>query len=297
MRVAGIIICILVFHLSSLSQIHCLQIKNESGQPIKYATISLGSNKAYLIGDSSGRVCQKFSIFIQKGDTLFVSAVGYHSKRIVYHNEGAIFLQTNIVLLPEVIIMKGEGENEVWGTKGKPGLFGFGCGLGFGFTGMILGRMVFPEGRFVQAKVQSVSFYDTKGKDLDVPVRLRIYSIGKDSLPVGDYLNDNIIVFTKGKGWLEINIEDKDIYMTKEGLIFAIELFAADEKYFYSEKERFNSGEKVINKKYGFGLGAEKIKNFSSVVKFNSERPWIIDRLMPKTCGNIVCRVKVKVWR
>lgn len=284
-------------YLSSLSQIDCLQIKNESGQPIKYATISIGNNKAYLIGDSSGRACKKSSNFIQKGDTLFVSAVGYHSKRIVYQSGETIFLKTNIVTLPGVILVKGEGKNEVWGTKGNPGLFGFGSSIGFGFTGSIIGRMVFPEGNVVQAKVQSVSFYDSKGKGLDVPVRLRIYAIGKDSLPLGDYLNDNIIVRTKGKGWLEINLMDKDIYMTKEGLIFAIELFADDVNYYYLRKDKLNTGKKISTKMYGISLGTEKTKEFLSVFKFNSATPWIIDRVMSNSSGNIVCRVKLKVWR
>lgn len=297
MREVATIVCFLFFQFSSLSQSSCLQIINENNHPVKYASVTVGNNKAYLIGDSSGNVCLRPLTRFQTGDTLFVSAVGHKNLRIIYNGENRISLETNPVILTEVVLVNGEGVEEVWGTTDKPGLFGFGGGIGFGFSGSIIGRMIFPEGNFVLAKIQSVSFYDRIGKELNVPVRLRIFQMGKDSLPDKDYLRDNIIIDTKGKGWLEIDLKEQNIYMPREGLIFALELFANDTDYFYERKEKTNSGKKVVDTLYGVRFGCERKNGFSTLVKFNAVTPWMIDRVLPIYAGNLVCRVKVKVWR
>ena len=300
MKVIGIIICLLFFHFSSLSQSNCLQVKGDDDKPVAYASVFIKKNKKALIADSAGTICIQGMAQIEKGDTIFISAVGYQELVSVYSGLLVIKLQKRIVLLPEVIVVNGESKTEEWGTKKNPGILGlFGCRQVF--TGILssTARIIYPEGSYKKAEIISVSFYDETGKGMNVPVRARVYLIGKDSLPIGDYLTDNIVVNTKGKGWLEVNLENKRLVFPKEGLAFAIELFATSDEYYYTEKRKTKTGKKVDDQVYGFSLAREKDINALTMTKFLAGgNKWYIERSgMGPYCGDLVCRVKVKVWR
>ena len=228
------IIVFLLITKSSLSQSNCLQIKNEDGEPIAYATVLVKKNKKVLIADTAGNICSKTLQQIEKGDTLFISAVGYEESVAVFSGAGMVQLQIRSIVLPEAVIVKGKGKIEEWGTKKNLSILGvYDCTLSFREILNSTARIIYPEGSYKKAEIISASFYDRTGKEMNVPVRIRIYLIGKDSLPYADYLTDNVIVNTQGKGWLTVNLENKGLIFPKEGLAFSIELFARDEEYYY----------------------------------------------------------------
>lgn len=301
MRLVATISCCLAICISSLSQTDCLQVRSKSGETVSYATVFVKKSGAVFIADSIGKVCKLNYTTISLGDTVWVSAVGYEDVIMTVDESRIIKVEKSFKILPEVVIVNGEGKEEVWGTKrNHVPIDGFG-GRSLGFREVLnsTARIIYPEGEFKKAEIQSVSFYDNIGRAMNVPVRIRIFSIGKDSLPDGDYLTDNLIISTKGKGWLEVDISEKTLVFPKEGLIFGIELFADSDDHYFREKVKTqtNKSKKMVTM-YGFGLAFEKGNEAVTMMRFPGwGNRWFITPPQKEGLGNLVCRVKVKVWR
>lgn len=301
MRLIATISCCLALSISSLSQSDCLEIRGKSGEPVSFATVVAKRTGTVFIADSLGKVCMLNYAVLNLGDTVWVSAVGYEDIITTVDETRIITVVKSFRVLPEVVIVSGEGKEEVWGTKrNSVPVFGFG-GRTLGFREVLnsTARIIYPEGEFKKAEIQSVSFYDNTGKGMNVPVRIRIFAIGNDSLPAGDYLTDNLIVNTKGKGWLEVDIKDKALLFPKEGLIFGIELFANGNEHYFKEKVKTeaNRSRKMLSM-YGFSLAFEKGNEAVSMIKFPGWGfRWGIIPPQKEGLGNLVCRVKVRVWR
>ncbi len=173
-------IWILFIAKSSLSQNTCVVFQNELSQPVAYVSVSVKPGYI-MVGDSTGKLCTDFSLFLN--DSVMITAIGYENKKVsISELKGTISLSQQSVILPEVILVSGEGNSETWGTKENPGLFGYGCSNSFRNPDQSIGRIVFPEGIYKKATIEAVSFYDKTGKNMASPVRLRIFLLGKDSL-------------------------------------------------------------------------------------------------------------------
>ncbi|HNR17284.1 MAG TPA: hypothetical protein PKG90_11515 [Chitinophagaceae bacterium] len=293
----GVLIIFSFLQYSSLAQVNCIQVKGDDNKEVQYVSVAIKNDKSFYVSDDKGSLCEKFVSKIKTGDTILFSAIGYQDRELIYSGNDTIILQRRFALLPEVVLVNGDGEDEIWGTKKNSSLFGGYCSMGFSdILIQSMGRIVYPEGNFKKAEVLSISFYDTKGQGAKVPVRLRIYTIGKDSLPMTDYLTENIVVDTKKKGWITFNLKEKRLLMSKEGLAICLELFANSEDLYHMEKVRTNDGKFIEKKFYGFGLGMENGRGLT-VMKYSSWDPWQVSRLIDHPCGDIVCKVKVKVWR
>jgi hypothetical protein len=285
-------------YLSSLSQAECLQVKDENNLPVAYATLVIKKGSRFFVSDSSGKFCSKSLNKAEKGDTILLSAVGYEEMITIFTGATTIILKQKDIALPEVIVVNGEGIIETWGTKKNPGfLGGYSCSQGFSEILNSQARIIFPEGNYKKAEIQSVAFYDQTGKGIDVPVRVRIFLLGKDSLPVGDYLKENIILNTKGQGWIEADLKNYRLVIPKEGIAAGIELFAISEDLYYVQKIKYNDGTKQERKMYGFSLAREKDYKYLTLTRFRGWYPWSVERYNHFACGDLVCRVKVKVWR
>lgn len=278
---------------SSLSQPNWIKVKNKANLPVPFATLIIKKNNSFYIADSAGWLPEKLVQKIKEGDTVLLSAIGYESAIDVFYEEKEFVLKEQIIELPEVVLVNGEGKNEIWGSA-EHGTY---CTQGFENPNFILARIVYPLGKALKAEIQSVSFLDKMGHGLNAPLRVRIFFIGKDSLPTGDYLKENIILNTKGKGWIEKDLRNLGLIIPKEGLAFGVELFENREEYYFTDTRRTGDGKKYKQEMYGVKLAREKDKNNLTLVKFNGWNQWMIDRVGHKYCGNLVCRVKVKVWR
>ena len=300
MRVFGIIITLLFFHFSSLSQNKCVEMISDDNKPVQYVSVVFKKDRSVFVSNDKGYLCDKFVSKIKTGDTVLVTAIGFQNRELVYSGNDTIVLQRRFVVLPEAVLVKGEGVKEIWGTKKNPGFFGlFGCRQIFTEILSSTARIIYPEGNYKKAEIVSVSFYDKTGKDINVPVRVRVYLIGKDSLPYADYLTENLIVNTTGKGWLEVELKNRGLVFPKEGLAFGIELFATGDEYYYTEIRKTKTGKKVGDRVYGFSLAREKDTNALTMTKFQTgSNNWYVERSgFGPYCGDLVCRVKVKVWR
>jgi len=288
----------LFIYKSSLSQTGCMQVIDENNAPVPYVTAMVKIRNSVFTGDSLGRICSVSDSFIKNGDTIFMSAIGHENLKEVYTGKKVFVLKRKYILLPEVVIVKGEGIFETWGTKRNAGSAGgFRCRQVFHQATYSLARIIYPDADVKKAEILSIAFYDETGKGIDVPVRLRIFLIGEDSLPTNDYLQENIFLSTKGKGWIEAKLEEKGLMILKEGIAIGVELFANSDEYFYTEKIKNGNGKKQENKLYGFSLARESDDGFLTLTKFNSWRSWVVERFNHHNCGNLVCQVKVKVWR
>lgn len=300
MRVIGIIATFLFFHFSSLCQDKCVKVISDDNMPVQYVSVVLKKNRTVFVSDEKGWLCDRFVSKIKTGDTVLVTAIGFQNRELVYTGNDTIVLQRKFVVLPEAVLVKGEGVEEIWGTKKNPSIvFGYFCRQSFREILNSTARIIYPEGEYKKAEIISVSFYDETGKGINVPVRVRVYLIGKDSLPYADYLADNLIVNTKGKGWLEVDLKNNGLVFPKEGLAFGIELIATGDEYYYTEIRKTKTGKKVEDQVYGFSLAREKDTNGLTMTKFQDRsNNWNIERSgLGPYCGDLVCRVKVKVWR
>lgn len=301
MRLIATIGCCLALCISSLSQPVCLEISGKSGEPVSFATLVAKRTGTVFIADSLGKICILNYTVLNLGDTVWISAVGYEDIITTVDETWIIEVVKSFKVLPEVVVVSGEGKEEVWGTKrNSVPIFEFGARtLGFREVLNSTARIIYPEGEFKKAEIQSVSFYDNTGKGMNVPVRIRIFALGKNSLPAWDYLTDNLIVSTKGKGWLEVDIKDKALLFPKEGLIFGIELFANSNEHYFKEKIKTeaNKSKKMVTM-YGFSLAFEKGTDAITMIKFPGwGSGWSIIPPQKEGLGNLVCRVKVRVWR
>lgn len=301
MRFIATISCFLALSISSLSQPGCLEIRNESGELVSYATVFFKGSGKVFIADSTGKICLRSYDDINSGDTILISAVGYEDKVTTVDGTRVIRIIKSYKILPEVVVVKGEGKKEVWGTRKNPApVIGFG-GRTLGFKEILnsTARIIYPEGEFKKAEIQSVAFYDAIGKEINVPVRIRVFSIGKDSFPAGDYLTDNLIVNTKGKGWLEVDLKEKGLLFPKDGLIFGVELFVDNKESYYHKNVKLEPGKsKRTVTMYGFSLAFEKGGEALTMIKFPGwGNRWHIIPSTKEGLGNLVCRVKVKVWK
>jgi hypothetical protein len=298
MRVIGIIIFLLFFHYSSLSQNKCVEVISDDNKPVQYVSVIFKKDRSVFVSDDKGHLCDKFVSKIKASDTVLFTAIGFQNRELVYSGHDTVVLQRRFVVLP-VVLVKGAGVEEVWGTKKNPApIIGYPCKWGFREILNSQARIIYPEGEYKKAEIQSVSFYDETGKGINVPVRIRVFLIGKDSLPIADYLSDNLIVNTKGKGWLKIDMKSKGLIFPKEGLAFAIELFAIGSEYYYKEERKTKTGKKINEEVYAFSLGMDNDDRNLTLMKVPGwGNSWFVDHWLSDICGNLVCRVKVKVWR
>lgn len=278
---------------SSLSQVNCLRIVSSDHHPLPYTSVSK-ENDYFIIADSAGQICSSKRQRIKDGDTIFVSAIGHIEKKIIFHNDDSIMLDKVIRQLPEIIIVNGTPEEQIWGTIAKPR---YNCAEGFQKPDQSFGRQFFPEVKCRKAEIQSVAFYDdtrqhSSGNAFNVPVRLRIFLLGKDSLPYADYLDDNIIINSIGKGWLSFDLSDKGLVVPPEGIAVAIELFSDREDFYFQRKIKDKGWETM----YGFFLAKAREDEPRTVFKIKQFNRWFKER-GNTGCGNLVCRMKVKVWK
>ena len=124
MRVIGIIVCLLFFHYSSLSQfIKKVNITDAEQKPVPFATIEIWKKNKAFFPDENGLI--DLSVFkLNETDTLLFSAIGYEDFRECYARlDSNVVFQRQIVDLPEAIIYNGEWIKENWELKKNPDLF------------------------------------------------------------------------------------------------------------------------------------------------------------------------------
>ena len=202
-------------------------IKDNSGKPITYVSVIWGKSIG-LVTDTAGylQIPDKSKI-----DSLTVSAIGFANKimrkdSVLNKSKIDISLERSIIELPEVIITKYSVENDYGCDDGKRQTSyiknGFCTNLQ---SALLVNSYNYP------ARCKSISVFISKQSSTTILYRLRLYEIGKDSLPGKDLLAENLIVNSyKTNSWNTYSLDSNTIQLPKNGFFAAIEWLCTDIK-------------------------------------------------------------------
>ena len=197
-----------------------LFIKDNSGKPISYVSVIWGSSIG-LVTDTAGhlQIPDKSKI-----DSLIISAIGFSNKiirkdSVLNKLKIDINLEHSIIDLPDVIVAKYVEENEFGSidTKQRNSYFRNNQCINLQCA-VLIKSYNYP------AQCKSISVFIANQSSTDIPYRLRLYEIGKDSLPGKDLLSENLIVNSyKTNSWNTYNLDSIPVQLPKNGFFVAIE--------------------------------------------------------------------------
>lgn len=191
-------------------------ILNADNQPISYVNIGVKNKNLGTVANENG----EFWLTIPsefKNDTLSFSCVGYNLlqvpiKQITSTKQNKFYLVAKENVLQEVVVGTTKPSIKKIGTKSaNPFLWG-------AITSKD-GKDIVEVSKLIDikkpARVQKIHMY-LKGITVDTATfRINFYA-NEGEIP-GSRIYEKSLLFTRSlsKGWLEINVEDYDIYMEK----------------------------------------------------------------------------------
>lgn len=305
MRVIGIIVCLLFFHYSSLSQfIKKVNITDAEQKPVPFATIEIWKKNKAFFPDENGLI--DLSVFkLNETDTLLFSAIGYEDFRECYARlDSNVVLQRQIVDLPEAIIYNGEWIKENWGTKEKPRpIFNsFFCSYWLAGPGCQIGKVVKRKPGVKNAYLYKISFFTAFAENTRTQVRLRIYAIDKNELPGKDLLlGSKIEKLDKGNGWLSFDLSEDPVRFINDSIIIAAEYFETDAKNYstfkYTYKDKNGHASKETGVRYGGSFSSNREGEIEDILEKAPGLGWLkIGRFNELKCKNLVVQVWVKYY-
>lgn len=211
-----------------------------TNEAIPYVNISILESTVGTSSDDDG----SFSLEINEDDTnkvISLSSLGYESSKIpvsLFLKSEKIFLKPRTEVLEEVVIKDKfeEKTNVVNKIEDSDLCYGYGS---LAENPWIM-ALYFPYNEDYQETefLKSVKFYFGNFKNKKAKFRLRLFTIGKDSLPHEDILKESVVVEIKKKQKeAVVDISDYDIFFPREGFYVAFEWlyipYNAEEVTFY----------------------------------------------------------------
>jgi len=233
----------LLFPFLVFSQQHVAKgvvLDKVTNEPIPYVNISILESRVGTSSDDDG----SFSLEIKKEDinkVVRLSSLGYESSKItvsLFLKSEKIFLKPRTEVLEEVIITNKfeEKTNVINKIEDSDLCYGYGS---LAESPWIM-ALYFPYNEDYKETefLKSVKFHFGNFKNKKAKFRLRLFTIGKDSLPDKDILKENVIVELKKKQKeAVVDISDYDILFPREGFYVAFEWlyipYNAEEVTFY----------------------------------------------------------------
>ncbi|MAB49538.1 MAG: hypothetical protein CMC05_13005 [Flavobacteriaceae bacterium] len=233
----------LLFPFLVFSQQHVAKgvvLDKVTNEPIPYVNISILESRVGTSSDDDG----SFSLEIKKEDinkVVRLSSLGYESSKItvsLFLKSEKIFLKPRTEVLEEVIITNKfeEKTNVINKIEDSDLCYGYGS---LAESPWIM-ALYFPYNKDYKETefLKSVKFHFGNFKNKKAKFRLRLFTIGKDSLPDKDILKENVIVELKKKQKeAVVDISDYDILFPREGFYVAFEWlyipYNAEEVTFY----------------------------------------------------------------
>lgn len=180
---------------------------------IPYATVKVLNKPVGVYANEEG----SFLIKAFQSDSLLVSCVGYKPKRLIISKTDSIFLQPIVVALDEVKVNAKKRKEKSFGyyhTKKN-----MRSGSQIQIEHAI--KLIVPQ-EYISYRIKKVKIKCGNRKDSN-PVRLHIYSIGKDGMPDKELLPKDIIVNNSVKMNNEIDISDLNLVLSDRELFVGIE--------------------------------------------------------------------------
>lgn len=201
-------------------------LDKDTGKPIPYVNISILESQVGTSSDEDG----SFRLAIKSDDinkVIRLSSLGYESKEIKvsqFLKSKKIFLESKRETLNEVLIKDKFQEKTKTINKINESYLCHGYGS-IAENPWIIG-LYFPyhEDYEITEFIKSVKFHFGNFKNKKAKFRLRLFTIGNDSLPNEDILKENIIVeLRKKQKYVVVDIADYNIIFPEEGLYVAFE--------------------------------------------------------------------------
>ena len=203
-----------------------LILDKKTNEPIPYVNISILESQIGTSSHEDG----SYSLEINKEDlnkVVKLSSLGYEVSKMpisLFLKSGEVFLQPLVEQLDEVVISeKFEEKTLIVNELNEDDL----CqGYGSSAQNPWLLSLYFPFYDDYEDVdfIKSVRLHFGNFKNKKAKFRLRLFSIGKDSLPDKDLLKENIIVSLKKKQKIvDVDISDYSIIFPREGFYVAFE--------------------------------------------------------------------------
>ncbi|WP_299103337.1 carboxypeptidase-like regulatory domain-containing protein [uncultured Winogradskyella sp.] len=222
-----------------------------SNEPIPYVNISILDSQIGTSSNEDG----SYSLTIRDKDlekTVKLSSLGYESSVMpisLFLKTGEVFLNSLVEKLDEVVISKKfEEKTKIINEIREEDL----CqGYSSHAENPWILALYFPydEAYDTTDYLKSIRFHFGNFRNKKAKFRLRVFSMGKDSLPDKDLLKESVVVSLKKKQkTVDINISDYNVIFPKNGFYVAFEWLYIP----YNEvKVTYVDGPKNKNKRKG----------------------------------------------
>lgn len=224
MKVFFLLFPFLVFSQQNVAK--GLVLDKVTNEPIPYVNISILESTIGTSSDDDG----SFSLEIKEEDInkiVSLSSLGYESSKIpvsLFLKSEEIFLNPKTEVLEEVVIKDKFEEKTKTVNKIEDSDLCHGFGS-FAENPWII-ALYFPyKDAYEETEfLKSIKFHFGNFKNKKAKFRLRLFTVGKDSLPDKDILKENVIVELKKKQKeAVVDVADYDIIFPREGFYVAFE--------------------------------------------------------------------------
>jgi len=181
---------------------------------IPYATVK-------AMNKPEGAYANEYGMFLIKAnrsDSILVSCVGYKPVRLLIDSVDTIFLQPVVIALDEVKVSAKKRKEKSFGyynTKKYTNMSG-------GKIRFELATKLFVPKEYVSYRIKKIKI-ETRNRNEANPVRLHIYSQGKDGLPDKELLTEDIIINDCIKANDEIDLTKLGLVLSDRVIFIGIE--------------------------------------------------------------------------
>lgn len=177
--------------------------------------------KIKVLNKAEGTYANDKGLFIVKAlknDSLLIACVGYIPEKLILTVADTVFLQPIVITLPEVKIIALKRKEYSIGyhnMKKKLNLAGGRLQIEFAT------KLIIPD-EYISYRIKKVKIKNGNRNEAN-PVRLHIYSEGKDGLPEKELLTEDIIINNCIKANDNIDLSKLDMVLSERVLFVGIE--------------------------------------------------------------------------
>lgn len=213
------IFCVLIsINTFGQDSIRIIVCDAQTRKGIPYATIKIINKPEGVYANENGL----FVVKVLKSDSLLVTCVGYKTERLILPKTDSIFLQPTVVALDEVKVSAKKRTEKSFGYYNTKKGTTF---LGGRIQMEIVTKLSIPK-EYVSYRIKKVKI-NTRNRNEANPVRLHIYSQGKDGLPNKELLTEDIIINNCIKANDEIDLSKLGLVLSDRVLFVGIEWIEA----------------------------------------------------------------------
>lgn len=227
-------ILFLLIGFSSFSQIKGVVKDSLTGQPIPYVSVWVENETIGTNAEENGT----FTLDAKTAKNIVFSALGYQTKVIPSNNINIVVLSPKAMELNEVVVEKRKRTSEI-----VIGDFS-GIYLNSGVSNVAQENVhIWTKLIRFNDKIKSHPFiksieFATRSRLKNSMLRIRIFNINKEEIPIGDAISEDILVkVKKGTNNNTVELSDYNIKIPEEGILIGFEYLKLEQnKLIYEGK-------------------------------------------------------------